>query len=99
MLVDFLSRDGVEVRRFLGTDAGNILPEKVLDHHSPRNRLHAKAYLFNGEMGQYAAVGSSNLTKSGLAENSELNLASYSPELTTVLEGWFDQKWGAWPGL
>ena len=93
VLVDFLRREGVEVRRFLGTDAGNILPDKVLDHHSPRNRLHAKAYLFAGEMGQYAAVGSSNLTKSGLAENSELNLASYSPELTTVLEGWFDQKW------
>ena len=92
-LADFLRRDSVEVRRFLGTDAGRILPEKVLDHRSPRNRLHAKAYLFSGEMGRYAAVGSSNLTKSGLSENSELNLASYDRYLTAHLEGWFDEKW------
>ena len=65
----------------------------MLDHRSPRNRLHAKAYLFSGEMGRYAAVGSSNLTKSGLSENSELNLASYDHELTAQLEGWFDEKW------
>ena len=92
-LADFLQRDSVEVRRFLGTDAGKVLPEKVLDHRSPRNRLHAKAYLFSGEMGRYAAVGSSNLTKSGLSENSELNLASYDRDLTAHLEGWFDEKW------
>ena len=80
-LADFLRRDSVEVRRFLGSDRGKILPEMVLDHRSPRNRLHAKAYLFSGEMGWYAAVGSSNLTKSGLSENSELNLASYDHDL------------------
>ena len=73
-LADFLRRDSVEVRRFLGSDKDKVLPENVLDHRSPRNRLHAKAYLFSGEMGRYAAVGSSNLTKSGLSENSELNL-------------------------
>ena len=92
-LADFLRRDSVEVRRFLGSDAGTVLPERVLDHRSPRNRLHAKAYLFSGEMGRYAAVGSSNLTKSGLSENSELNLASYDRDLTAHLEGWFDEKW------
>ena len=92
-LSDFLRRDSVEVRRFLGSDNGKILPEKVLDHRSPKNRLHAKAYLFSGEMGRYAAVGSSNLTKSGLSENSELNLASYDRDLTSHLEGWFDEKW------
>ena len=89
----FLNRGDVEVRRFLGSDAGNILPEKVLDHRSPRNRLHAKAYLFSGEMDRYAAVGSSNLTKSGLSENSELNLAVYDRDLAAHLEGWFDDKW------
>ena len=92
-LADFLRRDSVEVKRFLGSDIGKVLPEKVLDHRSPRNRLHAKAYLFSGEMGRYAAVGSSNLTKSGLSENSELNLASYDRDLTAHLEGWFDEKW------
>ncbi len=93
MLANFLRRDNVEVRRFLGSDKGKVLPEKVLDHRSPRNRLHAKAYLLSGEMGRYVAVGSSNLTKSGLSENSELNLASYDRELTAHLEGWFDEKW------
>ena len=52
-LADFLRRNSVEVRRFLGSDKGKVLPEKVLDHRSPRNRLHAKAYLFSGEMGRY----------------------------------------------
>ena len=92
-LADFLRQENVEVRRFLGSDVGTVLPEKILDHRSPRNRLHAKAYLFTGEMGHYAAVGSSNLTKSGLSENSELNLASYDRDLTAILEGWFDEKW------
>ena len=35
----------------------------------------------------------SNLTKSGLLQNSELNLASYDRDLVTHLEGWFDEKW------
>lgn len=93
VLADFLEKENVEVRRFLGSDKGKVLPEKALDHRSPRNRLHAKAYLFSGENGRYVAVGSSNLTKSGLSENSELNLASYDKELTAHLEGWFDEKW------
>ena len=92
-LADFLRREGVEVRRFLGSDAGRVPPEQVLDHRSPSNRLHAKAYLFAGEAERYAAVGSSNLTRSGLSENSELNLASYDRELAAHLEGWFDEKW------
>ena len=70
-----------------------VLPERVLDHRSPSNRLHAKAYLFSGEASRYTAVGSSNLTKSGLLQNSELNLASYDRELVAHLEGWFDEKW------
>ena len=64
-LIRFLAKDGVEIRRFLGSDTGIVLPERVLDHRSPSNRLHAKAYLFSGQVDCYAAVGSSNLTKSG----------------------------------
>ena len=48
-LTDFLSKDGVEIRRFLGSDTGTVLPGEVLDHRSPRNRLHAKAYLFSNK--------------------------------------------------
>ena len=92
-LTSFLTREGVEIRRFLGSEVGLILPEEVLDHRSPRNRLHAKAYLFTGDSESYSAVGSSNLTQSGLSENSELNLASYDPELAIVLEGWFENRW------
>ncbi len=92
-LVNFLKRDGVEVRRFLGNDVGKVAEGKVLDYQSPHTRLHAKAYLFNGEMANFAAVGSSNLTKSGLTGNAELNLATYDNELVKQLDGWFDSKW------
>jgi superfamily II DNA or RNA helicase/DnaJ-domain-containing protein 1 len=92
-LVDFLKQDGVEVKRFLGSDTGKVAPGQVLDYQSPRTRLHAKAYIFSGEMGNYAAVGSSNLTKSGLVGNAELNLVTYENELVRQLEGWFDSKW------
>ena len=92
-LVSFLKQDGVEVRRFLGSDVGKIAEGKVLDYQSPRTRLHAKAYLFAGEMAHFAAVGSSNLTKSGLVGNAELNLATFDRELVRQLEGWFDNKW------
>ena len=92
-LTDFLSKDGVEIRRFLGSDKDKVPPGEVLDHRSPRNRLHAKAYLFAGENESYSAVGSSNLTQSGLSGNSELNLASYDRELASVLEGWFQSRW------
>ena len=66
---------------------------EVLDHRSPRNRLHAKAYLFTGDSGSYSSVGSSNLTKSGLHENAELNLGSYDHELAATLDNWFHSKW------
>jgi len=92
-LVNFLRRDGVEVKRFLGDDVGKIEEGKVLDYQSPRTRLHAKAYLFSGEMGHFAAVGSSNLTKGGLIGNAELNLATFDSDLVQKLEGWFDSKW------
>jgi hypothetical protein len=92
-LASFLRRDGVAVRRFLGADVGKIAPGKVLDYASNKTRLHAKAYMFAGEREHYAAVGSSNLTRSGLTSNVELNLASYEPELVRQLESWFDKKW------
>lgn len=52
-MVDFLNRNGVEVRRFLARDAGKVAPGKVLDFRSPRSRLHAKAYLFTGADGEF----------------------------------------------
>lgn len=93
-LVEFLERDGVEVRRFLGDRAGSVPAGQVLSHKTAsRVCLHAKAYLFRGPEAAYAAVGSSNLTKGGLTENIELNLAVSDERLVTDLEAWFDGKW------
>ncbi len=93
MLVSFLRQEGVEVSRFLGEDNGKVAKGKVLDYQSPKTKLHAKSYLFAGELGDFAAIGSSNLTKSGLVGNAELNLASFDSSLVRQLEGWFDSKW------
>ena len=92
-LTTFLGKDGVEIRRFLGSEAGTVPHGEVLGHRSPRNRLHAKAYLFTGDKEVYSSVGSSNLTKSGLYENAELNLGSYDPALAASLDDWFHSKW------
>ena len=92
-LVDFLGRDSVKVRRYLGPDTGKVPVGEVLDHKSSHARLHAKAYLFTGEKSQFFAVGSSNLTKSGLQNNVELNLVSSDAALGTELTDWFDTRW------
>jgi len=93
-LVHFLQRDGVEVRRYLADQAGKVPEGKVLSHDTaPRVHLHAKTYLFSGDRREYAAVGSSNLTKGGLNENIELNLTTENPEVVSRLTGWFEEKW------
>lgn len=92
-LADFLRRDGVEVKRFLGPDAGKVEIGEVLDHRSPRARLHAKTYLFEGDSSAFASVGSSNLTKSGLGQNIELNVVSRDREFVSQVRTWFDSKW------
>lgn len=93
-LVRFLKRDGVEVRRYLGTKAGSAEPNNVLTSKQTASaRLHAKAYLFQGEESAFAAVGSSNLTLGGLRDNIELSLATSDTELAGQLAGWFDDKW------
>jgi Helicase conserved C-terminal domain/SNF2-related domain/PLD-like domain len=93
-LVQFLQRDGVELRRYLADKAGKIPPGQVLSHKTASKvRLHAKSYLFRGASESFAAVGSSNLTKGGLTQNIELNLASFDQALVTELEEWFGGKW------
>lgn len=93
-LVNFLRRDGVEVRRFLADKAGKVEAGKVLSRETASKiRLHAKTYIFRGDGEAFAAVGSSNLTKGGLNDNIELNLATYDDGLAEQLEEWFDGKW------
>ncbi|MBA2519164.1 MAG: hypothetical protein H0V24_05830, partial [Chloroflexia bacterium] len=93
-LVTFLERPEVAMRRYLADKAGRVPEGQVLSHRTASSaRLHAKAYLFRGDEGAFATVGSSNLTKGGLTNNIELNLASHDERLVTELEGWFDGKW------
>ena len=91
--VEFLRRDRVEVRRFLGKHAGQIEDGSVLAFRSPSARLHAKAYLFTSGDSSFSAVGSSNLTQGGLHDNIELNLLSHDPGLGAQLAHWFDDRW------
>ena len=90
-LTSFLTREGVEIRRFLGSEVGLILPEEVLDHRSPRNRLHAKAYLFTGDSESYSAVGSSNL-----ASLYETFPAAEARRIAKRLEFHHTPKHGSW---
>ena len=91
--VEFLRRERVEVRRYLGNHAGQIEEGTVLAFRSPSARLHAKAYLFSSGNSSFSAVGSSNLTQGGLHENIELNLLSHDPALGEQLAHWFDDRW------
>ena len=92
--VEFLRREEVEVRRYLGRDAGLVKDGRVLQFRSPSARLHAKAYLFSNGESRFSAVGSSNLTQGGLHDNIELNLLSYDASLGERLADWFDDRWG-----
>lgn len=65
--------------------------------------LHAKCYVFKGKTDSCAIVGSSNFTKKGLEENSELNYLEMNssnvvahPENGSSAKGhifWFEEKW------
>ena len=91
--VEFLRRDQVEVRRYLGKHAGSVKEGRVLEFRSPSARLHAKAYLFANGDSSFTAVGSSNLTRGGLQDNIELNLLSHDAALGEQLAQWFDDRW------
>ena len=62
-----------------------------------KGRLHAKAYIFDYQKGNYengiSIVGSSNLTLSGLSHNTELNVVVHGNENHERLGKWFDQLW------
>jgi superfamily II DNA or RNA helicase len=93
-LVNFLRREDVEIRRYLGELAGSIPESEVLDGgRLSKVRLHAKAYIFRGDEQAYALIGSSNLTKGGLEGNIEANLATTDSDDVRQIEGWFDRKW------
>jgi len=63
----------------------------------PKGRLHAKAYIFELRGTEVATgvgiVGSSNLSLSGISENSELNLKTLNDHDINKLLEWFDALW------
>ena len=61
-----------------------------------KERLHAKAYIFeldNSQVKAVGIVGSSNLSISGISEHSELNLKTRDPHDAMKLLKWFDEHW------
>jgi superfamily II DNA or RNA helicase len=63
-----------------------------------KGRLHAKAYIFDYRLdGRYekgiAIVGSSNLTLSGVNDNTELNVVVHGNDNHAGLCSWFDELW------
>lgn len=63
-----------------------------------KGRLHAKAYIFDykeekGFEKGIAIVGSSNLTLSGLINNTELNVVVHGNENHKQLTEWFEELW------
>ena len=63
----------------------------------PKEKLHAKAYIFTPHDASFASgmgiVGSSNLSMAGLSENTELNLKTHNSADVNKLLEWFDDLW------
>lgn len=67
---------------------------KIEIHIYPNETLHAKLYLLHQNKAQGTAfVGSSNLSLSGLALNTELNVLLPEKENYAFLKNWFDDLW------
>lgn len=79
ILIEMIKRSQLEVRIY------------------PKEKLHAKAYIFElrnpGVVGGVGIVGSSNLSMSGIYQNSELNLKTSNPGDVNKLLEWFDELW------
>ena len=73
-----------------------IRKKKVQVRVYTKDRLHAKAYIFEIEGGlipTLAIVGSSNLSISGIREHTELNLRTNEDGQARQLLAWFDRHW------
>ncbi len=75
-----------------------IVSKKLKVKVYTKDRLHAKAYIFEYKQGkQYetgtSIVGSSNLTLAGLTSNTELNVVVSGNANQEQLRKWFDELW------
>ncbi len=77
------------IRNFVkALKAGNIEIRRY-----EKDFLHAKAYIFIKEENGGIIVGSSNMTKSGMTTNLELNTSRSDKEAITKAKNWFDSLW------
>ncbi|MFW6111044.1 MAG: helicase-related protein [Thermoproteota archaeon] len=88
----------IENDEFLSELSEWISEEKLRLRIYPKERFHAKAYVFESEgdgilrPDMAGIVGSSNLTFSGLTSNTELNAPVYTAD-AEELQKWFEEKW------
>jgi len=77
-LINFLKQDHVQVRLYGGAEGASA------------KFLHAKAYIFDHN----SIIGSSNLTPSGLSDNTELNILIKQESISRDLrQNWFQKFW------
>ena len=73
-----------------------IASKKLKVHVYTKEKLHAKAYIFelaNEQLSAVGIVGSSNLSIAGISAHSELNIKTRDPRDATKLLEWFDSHW------
>jgi superfamily II DNA or RNA helicase len=81
----------------IGSDSAKLIDDLVAFlkqdavqiRRNPQRFNHAKCYILD----ELVAIGSSNLTGSGLARNVELNAVLYQPSAQQQVREWFERRW------
>lgn len=85
-----------ESEQLIKTLVDMIVSKKLKVKVYTKDRLHAKAYIFDYKQGYHTGtsiVGSSNLTLAGLTSNTELNVVVSGNANQEQLRKWFDELW------
>lgn len=87
-----------ESEQLIKTLKDMIVNKKLNVRIYTKDRLHAKAYIFEYKQGEHyetgtSIVGSSNLTLAGLTSNTELNVVVSGNANQEQLRKWFDELW------
>ncbi len=87
-----------ESEQLIKTLVDMIVNKKLKVRVYTKDRLHAKAYIFDYKQDEHyetgtSIVGSSNLTLAGLTSNTELNVVVSGNANQEQLRKWFDELW------
>ncbi len=85
-----------ESEQLIKTFVDMIVEKRLKVKVYTKDRLHAKAYIFDYKQGYETGtsiVGSSNLTLAGLTSNTELNVVVSGNANQEQLRKWFDELW------